>query len=276
MRCQWQALFDILPEPYLMGVNACGADRLLEIRLRCGENPRLVCLNRIEILPFTVKAEHLTHIVNLASRFSPWTAASSAMGYITSRGGHRIGICGEVVMKNGVFSGFRTMDSLSIRVCRDVSGISVGLPMTGNLLILGAPGTGKTTLLRDYARKLAEQSNVCVVDERCELFPEGFARGRCLDVLSGCPKGQGMERLLRVMNPEYIVVDEITSDEDTRAVLQCAYCGVNLLATAHAGSFDDFRRRSVYKPLVHEHIFDHIVLMHRDKTCHLEENALCG
>ena len=134
------------------------------------------------------------------------------------------------------------------------------------MLILGAPGRGKTTLLRDIARQISEKSTVAVVDERGEIFPSGFVRGDRMDVLTGVPKAGGVEMVLRTMGPEWIAVDEITAEEDCRSLLQAQGCGVRLLATAHAGSLDEFRGRPIYKALLDNHVFDYLLILHSDRS----------
>jgi len=105
-----------------------------------------------------------------------------------------------------------------------------------------------------------------VVDERGELFPAGFNRGARVDVLTGCTKGHGIEILLRTMGPDTIAVDEITAQEDCKAMVQAGWCGVRMLATAHAGSVRDLKARPLYKPLVDNGLFDHVFVMGRDKS----------
>lgn len=125
-------------------------------------------------------------------------------------------------------------------------------------------------MLRDLARKLAEREQVAVVDSRGELFPPGLTDGCPLDVLYGLTKGEGVEVLLKTMGPECIVVDEITSEEDCRGILQAANCGVRLAATAHAWDLEDYRRRRVYRPLLENLVFDCFVVLQRDKSFHQE------
>ena len=170
-------------------------------------------------------------------------------------------------MKNGCVVGFRTVTSLCLRVARDVRrDVDRNCEDWGSTLILGAPGWGKTTLLRSLARKLSERHQVAVVDERQELFPEGFSRGRGLDVLSGCGKAFGLDLVLRTLGPEYIALDEITAREDAASLAQAVGCGVRLLATAHASCREDLRRRPCYRRLVEEGIFDTLLILHPDKT----------
>lgn len=177
-------------------------------------------------------------------------------------------------MKEGHFSGIRNVRSVCIRVARDIPGLASNISFRGQaMLILGAPGWGKTTLLRDIARQIAKEHNVSVVDERQELFPPGFQEGERMDILYGCPKKYGIETVLKTMTPDCIVVDEITSAEDCAALIDAIGCGVRLIATAHAAGMEDFRRRKVYSPLIDHGIFDTFVILNRNKTFRLEENT---
>ncbi len=275
MRCQWKDLLNILP-PSLRGqADRLGKERLQEVRLRIHAPPELVLADRVSWLKGTVTREDLQFVVNTASRYSPWCAATLAQGYLTAPGGHRIGICGEAVCREGMVTGIREVHSLCIRVARDLTGL-VGDPdaMAGSVLILGAPGWGKTTLLRDLARRISEKERVCVVDERRELFPEGFSRGDRMDVLTGCPKAQGIEMLLRTMGPDCIAVDEITAREDCQSLIRASGCGVRLMATAHASGKADFLSRGVYRPLVEAGIVDTLVTLGKDKTYTVERMTL--
>ena len=271
MRCAWKELLGILPPGIRNEVDAAGKEALQELRLRLNAPPELVMGCGSQWLKGNITQEDLNFVVNTATRYSPWAAATTSQGYVTAPGGHRIGLCGEVICKDGLMTGMRTVRSLCIRVARDIPGIGkAAAERDTSILILGAPGTGKTTLLRDLIRQLAQRRHVAVVDERQELFPEGFEAGKLQDTLSGCSKIQGIEMLLRTMGPEYIAVDEITAEEDSLALVRAANCGVNLLATAHAGSLDDFRRRSVYRPLWEQHIFETVLVLQKDKTFTVE------
>lgn len=271
MTCAWDELLRILPQR--VRTEAMRYEGTLqEIRMRRGRPPEYVTAGGFSEGKGAVTADELVFCVNAASRYSPWTAETLSQGYITAPGGHRIGVCGEAVVKDGVFAGVRGADFLCIRVARDYEGIAECIPLAGQaLLILGAPGWGKTTLLRDLARRIARDKTVAVVDERRELFPPGFSSGKRMDILSGCPKQQGIEIVLKTMSPEYIAVDEITSEADCGALIAAFGCGVRLLATAHASSMDDFCRRTINAPLLKSNLFDSFLILHRDKSFHMEE-----
>ena len=237
-----------------------------EIRLRMGKPPRFVTRSGWRDARGEVTEQELSFVINTASRYSPWTAGSMKHGYLTAPGGHRIGICGV-----GEGEGITSISSLCIRVARDVRGIAAGLPLDDSLLILGPPGSGKTTLLRDLIRYCSQNAMVSVVDERRELFPDGFYLGENTDVLSGVSKIQGIDMVLRSMGPQVIAMDEVTSQGDCEALIRAAWCGVRLLATAHADSVRDLKERRVYLPLVQAGLFTRVAVLDRRQNWHLEE-----
>lgn len=271
MTCAWRSLLGILPVRFRSEVDRLGKIRLQELHLRMNAPPELVLEDRVHWLEDNVSKSDLQFCVNAASHYSPWAASSIAQGFLTAPGGHRIGLCGEAVIQDGRMAGIREIHSLHIRIARDFPGIAEqNIRKHGSILVIGAPGWGKTTLLRDIARQIAETETVAVVDERGELFPEGFSRGKRMDVLLGCPKSLGIEMVLRTMGPAYIAVDEITAAEDSQALLQAAGCGVRLIATAHGSSLGDMENRSVYKSLLNEGVFQTVITLHPDKSYNTE------
>lgn len=194
-----------------------------------------------------------------------------AEGYIPLAGGHRAGVCGRMTMENGAWSMARVY-AVCLRIRRQIPGASKELHhhMIGpegtlrSMLLLGAPGSGKTTMLSDAAMYLSEIRNrrVAVVDEREELFPDGL-EGVKLDLLSGCGRAKGMMMLLRTMSPEVIVCDEIGSAEDAGAIEEAARCGAAVLASAHADSLMAIRRRPMLRQLFASGAFDRYALLGR-------------
>lgn len=277
MLCDWKPVLEVLPPNLKRAFLDTDKSNIQEVRLRRGKSVELNRGATINVFPYIVTGEEIAYIVNAASRYSPWQAQTIAQGYLSIPGGHRIGLCGQAICSDGSIKGIREPDSLCIRIARDVPEIGAAYRnLEGSVLILGAPGWGKTTLLRDLSRQMAQTRTTVVLDERGELFPDGVARGRRMDVLSNCPKAEGLDMVLRTMGPEIIAVDEITREADCEAMLQASHCGVQLLATAHAVSVQDFENRPVYRLLKKYQVFHNILVLRKDKSCSLERMTLCN
>ena len=279
MKCEWDKLISILPGSLRRDVDRLGKSDLQELRIRQGKPIQLVLHNGSRLLKEIGTADHMNTIVNAASRYSPWAAESISQGYITAPGGHRIGICGEAIIREGTVTGIRNPTSLCVRVARDFPGAAGDATgYRGNILILGPPGAGKTTLLRDMIRQISNRGkgSVTVVDERGELFPIGsdFDTGLSTDVLTGCTKPQGVDMALKTMGPAVIAVDEITSEPDCDAVRQALWCGVRVLATVHANSRQDLQKRRVYRKLTENGIFDTLLILRPDKSWIVERTTV--
>lgn len=275
MICAWKYFLDVLPPWLREETDKLGFTSLQELRMRVNAPPELVLSQGPVWLDRHIHEDDISLCINLASHYSPWAATTISRGYLTTQGGHRIGICGEAVCINGMITGMKHIRSICIRIARDFPGIAEKINIDAkSILILGTPGSGKTTLLRDLIRIIGKRETVCVVDERGELFPEQFPSGRRVDVLTGCRKNEGLDIVMRTMGPDRVAVDEITAMEDAEALINVLGCGVGILATAHASSVDDMKRRPIYQKLWNMALFDSIVVMHADKTYHEERICL--
>lgn len=278
MKCAWNALMSILPSRLRQEVDNLGRDSLEELHLRLDQPVELILSGFSHLLRIKATAEDIQHVVNTASRYSPWSASTASQGFITAPGGHRIGLCGDCVVQAGSVTGIRAATSLCIRVARAFPGIGQGAPRSGSILIIGPPGVGKSTLLRDIVRIRSQSgTTMAVVDERGELFPSCniFETGPRTDILIGCSKAQGVLMVLRTMGPKCIAVDEITAAEDCQALIRAGWCGVELLATAHAANLQDLNRRPVYRPLTESGLFEQVIILSRDKSWHMERMKVC-
>ncbi len=244
-----------------------------EIRLRMGKGMTVLAAGREYPTGSAVTAEDLDLILERATQASTYAAMEQVShGFVSLRGGHRLGLCGTGIMREGKVSNLRQFSSMALRVAHQVPGIS--LPFLGEIwkgnilystLILAPPGWGKTTLLREIVRRLSEGEGgrplrVGLADERGELaamcggIPQ-MDVGRHTDVMDGCPKGEAVLMLLRGMSPQVLAMDEVTAPQDLAAMEVAAGCGVSLLATAHGGSLTDLIRRPLYRRLLDLRIF---------------------
>lgn len=263
-----QSVLRILPASIQEYILHDQISSLEEIRLRVGWPVGVVRNGREQVTNSpVVTQEALQHVLSAASGASIYTVNDSIKdGFLTIPGGHRIGVCGHAVMENGRIRTLRNFSSISIRIAKICSGIGTGL--TDSTLIIGPPGCGKTTLLRDCIRILSDdlKQRVSLVDERGEVAAMTAERpqlpvGQRTDVMCFCPKALGIEMVLRSMNPQWIAVDEITREDDVEAMLQASYCGVHLLATAHAWNEKDLKLRPVYRKVMDAGVFRQILVM---------------
>lgn len=254
-----------------------------EFRLRVGRPLSITLPEGEAILPGCPIITHgdLRTVLEIATQASAHVALERVRnGFVTVRGGHRVGLCGTAVVKDGEVYNLREISSMNIRVARQVTGVGNDIlcqlraeEVLPSVLVLAPPGAGKTTLLRDMIRGLSAgvggpALRVGVADERGELgavchgVPQ-LDLGPHTDVMDGCSKADGLMMLLRGMNPQVLAMDEITAPGDIDALETAAGCGTVLLATAHGQGISDLTRRPLYARLLERRIFQKVLLIER-------------
>ena len=250
-----------------------------EIRIKANK-PVIVNLSYKEkILGFIPSIDDLKQILVRISNYSLYAYEEEIrQGYITIKGGHRIGIAGECVLNKGEIKTIRNISSLNIRICHEVKGCSneVMKYITKNdsilnTLIVSPPKCGKTTILRDMARNISngmplynlKGKKVSVIDERSEIAScfNGIPQldiGIRTDILDNCFKKDGMIMAIRSLSPEIIICDEIGTYGEIEALNMAFNSGVNIIVTIHGYSIDDVYKRAVFKELLENSILDRI------------------
>lgn len=258
-------------------------ERLQEIRLRIGQPVRLRLAAGERTLPLLWQQDWQERQLMLFLHNSVYAYEEQLrQGFVTLPGGHRVGLVGEAWFTEGELRGFKHIASLNIRLARAVPGVAkpflpyiVGGGRVLRTLLAAPPGVGKTTLLRDLVRILAEGEaglpplNIGLADERMEIAaavdgcPQLPVGSRC-DVISACSKAQAVMILLRSMGPQLVVTDEVGSQADCEALAAALNAGVSVLASAHGGSLEELLARPWLGDLLREGFFERLLLLKRE------------
>lgn len=247
-----------------------------EIRVRAGGRPRVLTACGEAVCGVTLTQPQVEQTAEALCEHALYARAEEQrQGFVTLRGGHRMGLCGRVVTQGQSVRALRDISSLCLRVAGQWRGAADALAphlrdgqgRVRSTLIVGLPGMGKTTMLRDACRRLSEQGvRMAVADERSEIAAmcDGVAQldvGPNTDVLDGCGKEAGMRWLLRAMSPQALVTDELGGAADAQAVLDAARSGVSVLATLHGRELETALTRGMLYHLVQNRAFERYVLL---------------
>jgi stage III sporulation protein SpoIIIAA len=241
------ALLGVLPGTIVEAVHAANNyDKLLEIILDLGRVPTARFVDdEITLRETEVTREELDHVIERIGEFDADNRAGiertlHRISAIRNRRSHIVG--------------------LTLRVGRAVYGtidiIQDIIESGKSALILGRPGVGKTTLLREAARILADQRRVVIVDTSNEIGGDGdvphpaVGRARRMQVRVPTLQHEVMIEAVENHNPEVIVIDEIGRELEALAARTIAERGVQLIGTAHGNSLDNLLQNPTLSDLV--------------------------
>lgn len=279
----------------LIKVNPFELASLEEIRIRAGkpvmlQNKRgsffLNCEGRLtnnKLNLFYINQEQILKTLSLISENSIYAFQDEIKnGFLTLKGGHRVGITGRVVLEKGSIKNIKDISGLNIRISREITGCSSKIlkyiisdnNQVFNTLLISPPQCGKTTMLRDITRNISDGIKkmsfkgvkVGVIDERSEIgacyrgVPQKKV-GVQTDVLDACPKQLGITIMLRSMSPDVIVTDEIGGSNDKNSIMQVLNAGVKIISTAHGYNISQLKIRKEVLSLIEEKIFERFIVL---------------
>lgn len=240
-----------------------------EIRLRANGLSALTVLGRNVPLDITLDKEKMKETFKKVCCGAVFAHREDiSRGFVTLRGGVRVGVCGCARYESGGVVGIGDISSLVFRIPTGECSFARELyrewqKNSGGMLICSGAGEGKTTAIRALAGLIGSGDRplrVVVADERCEFNPLEYERAH-VDILRGYKRALGVDIAIRTMSAEVLIVDEISSREDATAMLASIGAGVKVIATVHARNLQDAMKRDYVATLIRGGLFENVSII---------------
>ncbi len=267
------------------GLNETTIENIQEIRLRKNKPVVIVIHGESSFLTTNSKTTYIVSnncvipteneivdTINKMCGYSMHTQVENiSNGFLTLKNGSRIGLSGTAVCEDGNIKSVKDISSINIRIPRNKLNISDMIfdyfktEGIKNIMVVGPPNSGKTTMLKDIAYQLSsgrmgKYYKICIVDERNEISPNDFS-GPNTDVLSGFQKDKGITIAMRTLSPDFVICDEISGVNEVMKIVDGMNSGIKFVLSLHSSNLDELKKKKSFKLLFDEANFDTVVFL---------------
>lgn len=258
-----------LPLEILNEINKLDLNKIFEIRLRKNRKVLIFYMDKYIYLNSTKNNQGLIctesfikKIIENVTEHSLYAFIEQIKnGFLTTKNGIRIGICGDVIEDFGKIKTITNISSLNIRIPHFIDGCSkeiFDIICNGqdikNTLIVSPPFMGKTTILKDLSIKINNvlSKQLLIIDERGEF--ENI-EGDFIDKIRYSTKEYALTYSIRSISPEIIITDEIV-EKDMRGLELAINSGIRIIASCHASNIDEIVNKNIKQGL-----FDYYIIL---------------
>ena len=188
-------------------------------------------------------------------------------GFLTTKDGVRIGVAGDCVLEGDKIITIKNISSLNIRIPHEIKDCSqkiynkLFLNEIYNTLIVSPPSKGKTTILKDLARKFNTYTDysIMIIDERGEF---ANVSGENIDLIRFSNKFYALNYGIRSMSPQIVITDELQSKDDWQSANTAAFSGVKIIASCHGKDITDLQHKDFFI----KNVFERYVVLDANKS----------